>query len=233
MNNKNRSLLSMLVLVALGVPLAASASPVSFDFTGTTSSPGTGMFSTVAPGTPVSGTITIDYANAIPDQSQGTVGTSTFGAPTTVWTAVSNGGSDLSLPSPVGLVFSETVTVGTYTYQTGSINAFHDESGISGYHGILTASEAVLTSSSPTIGSQSLFQLSPGVQDAYDSNGFPDFAHASGGYGLFAVATTDPSTSGTLQYGFTSVTAVPLPAAGWLLFGALSLLAPRVRRRSV
>lgn len=236
MQNKNATRLVGLLAAAAGLSWAASASatPVSFNFTGTTSSVSTGIYSGIAPGTPVSGTITIDYAQAIPSEGVGTVGTPTAGT-INAWQSQSNGGSDLGSPPVYAVVFRETVIVGANIaiYQTDPVNGFHVESGIEGSSGTFTAVEAVYTSVSPQFGGQSLFQLLAGAgpQDAYDSNGLPNFAHASGGIGYFSVFTGDPSTTGTVQYVITSVTAVPLPASVWLLLSGLVGVGAMARKR--
>jgi len=201
---------------------------VSINFTATTSV-ATGIYSGIVAGTPVSGTITIDYAQAIPSEGVGIVGTSTAGT-TNAWQSKSNGGSDLGLPPVNAVVFRETVIVGANLakHEGEPVNDFHVESGIEGSSGNFTAAEATYSSVNPQFGAQSLFQMLAGAgpHDAYDPNGLPDFAHAAGGYGYFDVYNGSATPTGTVQYTITSVTAVPLPAGGWLFIAALTACAP-------
>jgi hypothetical protein len=90
----------ILPALALMAPLAATASTVTFDYTGYVEQWSRG-FSGLYFTYPLTGTITFDYANADPALSTGSIGSP----------------SGFSITSG-GLVYSLTVDVGGYTYTT-------------------------------------------------------------------------------------------------------------------
>lgn len=92
----------------------ASATSVTYDFTGFVQA---NFFSGPPPfavGTPVSGSFTFDYDAAIPGQGTGTVGSQTD-----LWSVSSNG-------VPAALVFSATVTFGGTTISTNPIGQYQN-----------------------------------------------------------------------------------------------------------
>ena len=93
---KMNSIPKRMMILLLSAPIAATAAPVTYAFTGTSN----GGLTCSARATTLVGTITIDFANENPSQSTGIVG-SPGG-----WTSSSSGGILTNTPAPKGLVFS-------------------------------------------------------------------------------------------------------------------------------
>lgn len=108
---------------ALGSAVA-SASPVTYDFTGYTTTV-TGSFDSLE-GATVSGSFIIDFDAAIASQSSGTPGSSAS------WESKASGGVNQSLPLPPALVFSESVTLNGQTHTSAPMSPFFSASSVSG-----------------------------------------------------------------------------------------------------
>src|SRR5580692_2757262 len=102
----------LLAIIFTGLPLAAHAQAVTYDFSGTVFEV-FGIYGSIPVGATVTGTYTFELANASPAQSTGTIG-STAAA----WEALLFGGSYyFGSPPPVSaVVFSSTTSVDGFTY---------------------------------------------------------------------------------------------------------------------
>jgi len=219
MNSKTLAWLGTAALVA--APLAAHAASVTYDFTGTVTSSG-GIYAQTV-GTTVSGTYTINLANG-------------SGTPSLVssWKDLENNGTN-------AYVFSDSVSGGTFFYNTPSAGTFSSQSYVEnftsppdeydGYEGQFTGSGT---------GVESSFTVNNnGTAAACGSNGLPlTFTSPVGGSSDTGYINdfSGGSKVGTLSYSITSLTlpsTVPLPAAAWLMFSGLAGLVFVARRRKV
>ena len=226
----------ILAILTLGTAVA-SASPVTYDFTGYTTTV-TGSFDSLE-GAAVSGSFTIDFDAAIASQSSGTPGSSAS------WASKASGGVNQSLPLPPALVFSESVTLNGKTYTSAPLSPFFSASSVSGEtsDGELNAGVAF---ESPTLDitewGSSFVSISPGKVTAYLSNGLPnlDAVDHTTSSGYFSLVTGSRSVTGfsASEFDFSiaslasSPPPVPLPAAGWLLASGLGVLAVTTRSKS-
>jgi hypothetical protein len=203
----------------VAVPLAANAASVTYDFTGTVTS-SSGIYAQTV-GTTVSGTYTINLANG-------------SGTPSLVssWKDLENNGTN-------AYVFSDSVSGGTFFYNTPSAGTFSSQSYVEnftsppdeydGYEGQYTGSGT---------GVESSFTINNGSSAAaYNSSGLPlSFATPVAGSndnGYLHVSSQGQQI-GALNYNITSLTldsTVPLPAAAWLMFSGLGGLVGIARRR--
>jgi hypothetical protein len=99
----------LLTVGIVSAPVAANANSVTYDFTGAVTA-ATGIYSSVALGTAITGTYTFDYANAT--ETTGTAGISS------TWNVRADGGAQFGLPSIMGPVFSSTVNIGSLSYSS-------------------------------------------------------------------------------------------------------------------
>jgi hypothetical protein len=108
--------LSGAVAVALLAP-ASHAQVASYSFSGTAT--GATPAGAVAVGTPVSGTVAFELANAIPSQSSGAAGSHCF-------LAQAYGGPEYGVPFPKGYVFTATANAGSLSYSSVAFAASCD-----------------------------------------------------------------------------------------------------------
>src|ERR1039457_6197653 len=127
--NSNKNLgASLLVCGVLASP-AAFADSVTYDFTGTTTG-ASGTYGSIADGTTVTGTYTINVANGVPSQSSLPVSL------TSEWYSQEYSGTSQSIPSNSAYVFSSTANVGTFSYQTSAVpGAYYSDSYVRGFNG--------------------------------------------------------------------------------------------------
>lgn len=208
----------------------AHAEMVTYDFTGVVTS-ATGAYSSLAVGSEVTGTYTLDFSNASSTQGYGTVGSYT-----SPWNAEAFGGTNVGLSDPAGYVFMSTAAAGGFSYKTAAVpGAYEDNTSINSDASTydFSASETECPTSSFSSCSDSGFELESGGRETYTSNGLPIFAVANAGtgtYGYFEVSGIDNSGS-EVEYNLTSLTPVPLPAGAWLMLSGLGGLGAFVRRR--
>jgi len=211
-------------------PLAANATAVTFDFTGTVAD-ATGTYSSLV-GSAITGTFTIDFANGTLAPNGGPIGsTGEIG-----WGSQEIGGSYYGSPTGPGLVFSSTATVGALVYSSGPASPFLNSSSVEGVWGFFddyyfVASENQETSAAASTGTGSGFTLNSARPDyPFTSNGLPvltsDSISATGGF------YTDGNAN-SLGYNITSLTPapVPLPGALWLMLSGLGVLVARMTAR--
>jgi len=199
--------------------LAANAASVTYDFTGTVTNT-IGSYSSIANGTLVTGTFTIDYDNALPAYSFGTIGS-------TNWAAQENSGSVYGTAPSSAYVFSSTAQVGALSYATQAPGTYYSQSyAASEASGTqLSLVEAQNVSAPQGVGSDIYILNTAG---AYTSQGLPVLG--PGSYGDFY--SDNGSGTNELYYSINSITAVPLPAAAWLMLcglGGLGALARKTR----
>jgi hypothetical protein len=106
-------LLSALAVLIAG-PSIATAQVATYSFSGKVT--GASPPGVVPIGAPVSGTLVFNFANAVPSQSAGILGTSFF-------TAQAYGGPAYNVPFPSGYVFSATAKAGAVSYSSKSFDS--------------------------------------------------------------------------------------------------------------
>jgi len=235
----------LIVALSLGMPFASIADSITYDFTGTVIS-STGDYSSAAIGSTVSGTYTINLANADPTQSDGTVGSST------VWTAQVEGGPAVStsiqpVPPQTGApVFASTflgtdisyksLTIvgagGSQSFVSGSPAQVNSNPSdpfsplVNGY--IYEANEAVwpnyINDANETF-VQSGFYLE-GTSLTWSAAGLPLLSSSTSAVGeieKIIVTNGFNTTADDLMYNITSlsVAPVPLPPGTWLMLSGL------------
>jgi len=201
------------VALALGSP-AAFAGSVTYEFTGTVTS-STGSYGSIASGTSVTGTYTINVGNGIAGQSLLPVSL------TSNWYSQEQSGSSFSLPSNGAYVFSSTATVGTASYSTSTTpGTYNSTTYVYGYNGGASYEGFEENYSTATSATESFFNLSNSSGNPYSSSGLPVFAAATTGSGEFELISGG-ATTGSINYNITALTPVPLPAAAWLLLSGL------------
>jgi hypothetical protein len=211
-----------LIVGLLSSPLVATASSVTYDFTGTVTS-AQGIYGSIADGTKVTGTYTIDLSNA------GVHSTGTFGSSTSLWTALEESGANLGTLPSSAYVFSSTASVAGFSYTTSGPGTAVSESfvqnagGPNTYTGQETQQTDAVTFTQSTFGILNTNGTAP-----YSSAGLPVFSAVTSGSGSFTSKSLGVTSS--VSYQLTGLTPVPLPTSIWLLvsaLGGLAALAPR------
>jgi hypothetical protein len=224
MNAKKNLGASLLVCAVLASPAAFAAS-VTYDFTGTTTS-ASGDYASIADGTTITGTYTINVANGVPSQSVLPVSL------TSAWSIHEYSGTAYSIPSNSAYVFSSTANVGAFSYQTSAIpGAYASGSIVLGANAgsVYIGQETQFTTSTLTSYGISDVDLTNTSGNPYTIDGLPVFSGATAGSGYFT--TGGGSINGEVMYNITSLTAVPLPAAAWLLLSGLVGVGVMARKR--
>ncbi len=222
----------ILATIVLMAPFAAAAAPTTYDFTGIVTS-ATGLYSSVAVGTTVTGTYTFDLGNAM--QADSTL-LSDVGSQNVNWLAQAESGTETGTVGTSAFVFSSTAQAGAVSYETNSntaqsvlvqtsVSGGPDPNSGNPFQGVEENRTTALASSSSSM------ILTGSTADPWLPSGLPDFANANeGGTGWFEVNNAD-GTDGAVHYQITSLNPVPLPAAAWLLLSGLGGFGFFTRRR--
>ena len=226
----SRALLFAAALAA--APIVTRADAVTYDFSGTVTS---SDFSSAKVGAAITGTYTINLANADPLDSDNGIGV-------TPWTRANLGGSAYGSPVPGGTVFSSTLATGSFDYAGSTPSPHGSNSQVTGGEGFYSAYDIEYTAVSPFF-TQSSFEIDNALP--FTSNGLPLFGAGATGSGAFffgTYVTTGPGLphdSGVqLDYSITSFRQAPPTAAPeinpasalgglTLLLGALAVLRGR------
>lgn len=208
MTNGHAVSLALLFTAGLAAaPMAARADAVTYDFSGTVTS---SDFSSVKIGTAISGTYTINLANADPLDSDNGIGA-------TPWIRANLGGSTYGAPVPSGTVFSSTLAAGSFAYAGSTPSPYGSNSQVTGGEGFYSAYDIEYTPISPLF-TQSSFEINNTLP--FTSNGLPLFGAGATGNGAFffgTYVTTGPGLphdSGVqLDYSITSFRQAPPTAA--------------------
>lgn len=227
---RTKGLIFFAVAALIGAPVTSKAASITYDFAGTVTS-GSGIYSDVAVGTPINGTYTFVFSNAVASQSFGTIGSQSG------WYVQAYGGSGDGLPLPSGLVFYSTAQADGVSYATAAPAAFESSSIVQGYDNGL-GFEAMETQQADNTGanlSRSVFsfQNSASSGAAYSSEGLPLLgANLAIEFSEFETETQgDFSTISYTVNTVSPISTVPLPATGWLVLGGLGGLGALARRK--
>ena len=209
------------VIVLATLHPEADAQPVTFNFTGIVSN-SIGSFGSIAVGTAITGTYTLDFAAANPGISTGTVG-----APSGVWEARSESGAAYGIAVPSGFVFSSTAQVGAFSYSTGPQQGYQNLSHVMGNNGgtgnFYAFEDTALDGRDRTVSSFSIYPLSTG-SGGFSSNGLPVLV--TGGLNTGYIDLDVNGVTSELNYTINSLTvaAVPEPETYAMLIAGLGLL---------
>lgn len=210
---------SLLVAVVGSVASANSyAAAATYIYTGYIYYIDGGYVGLVPSGTAITGTFTVDLANANPAQSSGTVGSASY------WALNSIGGSQYGTPAPSNYLFSQTATWAGYTFET-IVSPVSSRSYVIGATGQYSANSSYWQAQADNNGifSDVVFNNYSG-QPAYGSNGLP-YMNASGSGGLISDGV------GSVGFNFLTVQAVPEANTWILLLTGLGLVSAAARRR--
>ena len=238
MYKKYLGLTGFVALAALTASAAASAQPVTYDFTGTVDL-AEGVYASVGPN--LTGTITIDFGAANPSQSAGTIGS----ANGSNWMAQVEGGPLFnSASTPSALVFNETINAIGFSYGP----SFPASYGVDNFVGCTSscattnnifpanwyASDSEFLSKNTYTSNYISFIGANGSSAPYDANGLPFLGHV-GSQDDRLSATVNNIQVGVLKYTITSLTRVSAPeidpastgAALTLLLGGIVVVTSR------
>lgn len=225
---------ALLLLASLGTR-SADAAILTYAFTGIVTN-AQGTFATFngqsVLGYTVTGTYTFNYGAAIPSQSSGTPGSNAWNSHSDFPGNFPPGGSlvDLLVFTSTAQVVGTNISYATTPPSGTGYNIGSYATGNGGGTGFQASEQANQANGGDT---QSTFGLGgTNVLSVYDSNGGPVYPPAlqpGSGSGNFGVATG--VDTGVINYNITSISAVPLPASGWLVMSALSGLGVMTRRR--
>jgi hypothetical protein len=213
-----RSLKGLLAAAIIAAPVIAHADSITYDFTGIVTNSG-GDYSSVAIGSLISGTLTLNFANADGDSTRnyGVVGSTASG-----WSVGTIGNP------PAAMVVSSTANVDgiSYVSQAPIGNSYSFIEGSGGTGAYFQAGEYVNTLSQPNTES-SIELYGSGSASAYSSAGLP--INVGGGTGFFAIVTNGINSE--VVYNISSLSPVPLPASVWLMLSGLVGVGAMARKR--
>ncbi len=213
----------LVAAIFVAVPIAANADSVTYDFTGTVTST-TGLFyGSIATGTTVFGTYTINISNAVSNQSTLPVSTAAF------WNADEGSGAIFGIPTPnSAYVFSSTANVGAYSYRTNPVpGAYASASYVTGNDASYMNAEEEQCPDAQDC-TESNFSLSG--SNVYSPSGLPVYS-ASLALAKGMIYSENAGNTSTVYYNVTSLTPVPIPTSAWLMAGGLGVLGTWVRKR--
>ncbi len=220
----------------LSATAAVDAQTVTYDFTATVTSSG-GLFSSVSDGTLISGSFTVDLADA----TSGAI--ADLGSLTAKGSGISIGGTRVGKVAPNGFVFSSMVQTGTVPFSSGSPAAYYTKSFVKtspvNAKGTETFKGLEITETSPGIYSESFVTLKS--NDAFSSGGLPAFTTGAGAHATGAFEEAFLGFTSEVKYDITSLSvATPVSApevdtayaasAVTLVFGGLLVINGRRRR---
>jgi hypothetical protein len=220
----------------LSAAAAVDAQTVTYDFTATVTSSG-GLFSSVSDGTLISGSFTVDLADA----TSGAI--ADLGSLTAKGSGISAGGTSLGTVAPNGLVFSSIVQTGTVPFSSGSPAAYYTKSYVktnpSNAKGTETFKGLEITETSPGIYSESFVTLKS--DDAFSSGGLPALTTGAGAHDTGAFEEEFLGFSSEVKYKITALSVAPpvsapevdtayAASAVTLVFGGLLVINGRRRR---
>jgi len=219
-SGKNLALIAATILA--GAPMVSNADAITYDFTGTVTS---SDFATVTSGMTITGTYTINLANADPLSSFNDI---TSGSE---WGRAVYGGSVFGVPAPPGTVFSSTATAGSFVYASSAPSGFGSYSSVSGSPDFFYGAFDYEYSNNSSY-TESLFDIYGST--IFSSTGLPLFGSGSTGNGaIFFGDALGTGTGRQVDYSITSlrpVTSAPeIDPASWasgvtLLFGSLFVM---------
>lgn len=207
----------------LAASVAASAEPVTYEFTGVVTL-ASGTYSSIAAGSAVTGTYTFDLASGVPSQGTGVAGDTSNG-----WIVQSYGGPIYTQgPSslPTGLVFALTFNVAGFSYGTPAIGGTGVDSYVSTYQipaatnvhdaflgppNTYQAQEVHYYDSIPYDYSTSIIDL---FGQPYGPDGMPVFSLATSATGeldMYSGTANGFGSESSVDYTITSLTPFPNP----------------------
>jgi hypothetical protein len=234
MNRVTRWIIASALLSAAA---AAEAQTVTYDFTATVTS-SSGLFASVADGTLITGSFTVDLGDAT------TGAIADLGSLTTKGSGISAGGTSVGSLAPDGFVFSSTVQTGTVPFSSGSPAAYYTKSSVKtnpdNAKGTETFKGLEITETSPGVYSESFVTLKS--DDAFSSGGLPTLTTGAGTKDTGGFEEAFFGISSGVNYKITSLSVAPpvsapevdsAYAAGalTLVFGGLLVINGRRRGR--
>jgi hypothetical protein len=219
-----RSLLS--VVLAVAISSAARAESITYDFTGIVTE-SSNLYASVAVGSQITGTYTFNL-----DPANFTDITGTVGSTSANWQVRNATGVAYARPSNLNYLFTSTASAGSFSYASDPAAAqgyLNFSSVTAGPTQSYQGDEQTISSpdSSNQVAFESFMEIN-GVSD-YGTDGLPLFTSTSRGDGK----VLDATTNSVVLYTISSVTAVPIPGAFWLLVSGIGTIGAvlRVRRR--
>ncbi len=210
---------SFVIVAGFFAPTNSYATALTYAYSGYIYYIEGGYVGLVPSGTAITGTFTIDLANANPAQSGGTVGSASY------WALNSIGGSQYGTPAPSNYLFSQNATWAGYSFTT-SVSPIDSRSSIVGATGQYSQNSSYWQAQAANNGNWSDVGFNNySGQSTYDSNGLP-IINAKDSGGIIG------DSFGTVGFNFLSVQPVPLPAAAWLFGSGLLGLIGVARRKA-
>lgn len=193
---KHKTLLSAIV-VLIAAPIVVNAQVATYSFSGKVTNPQPPGI--VPIGAAVTGTLVFNFANAIPSQSDGVLGSSFFAAQ-------AYGGPAYSLPFPGGYVFTATVKAGKVSYSSEAFDSsyYFAQSDFEDDAANFIASQSASDSTKISQGTD-FFLVTSDQSHPYLDNGLPILTSVTTGSGDMTTNTAE------LQYTIDKLTLVSGP----------------------